>query len=86
MGRVGVDCSPNIPPLVQVTLQINEEVHEQNKALEQMQSGMGAGDDLMTSALKKMGVNFPVLTNPPSPLLFALIFSLLVWWPNSTKP
>jgi hypothetical protein len=45
---------------VQVTLQINEEVHEQNKGLEQMQSGMGAGDDLMTSALKKMGVTFPM--------------------------
>jgi hypothetical protein len=43
---------------MQVTLQINEEVHEQNKALEQMQTGMGAGDNLLASAVKKMGVEF----------------------------
>jgi hypothetical protein len=30
----------------QVTISINEEVHEQNKALEMMQSGMGATDNL----------------------------------------
>lgn len=44
---------------VQVTLQINEEVHEQNRALDQMQTGMGAGDDLLSASLKKMGVIAP---------------------------
>jgi hypothetical protein len=31
---------------LQVTISINEEVHEQNKAIEMMQSGMGATDSL----------------------------------------
>jgi len=41
---------------LQVTLQINEEVHEQNKALDQMHTGMGATDNLLASTLAKMGV------------------------------
>jgi hypothetical protein len=32
--------------LQQVTIAINEEAHAQNKALEMMQSGMGATDNL----------------------------------------
>ena len=32
--------------VLQVTISINEEAHEQNKALEMMQSGMGATDSL----------------------------------------
>jgi hypothetical protein len=35
-----------ISSLKQVTISINEEVHDQNKALEMMQSGMGSTDNL----------------------------------------
>eukprot|EP00802_Teleaulax_amphioxeia_P025307 Tamp_26142.p2 GENE.Tamp_26142~~Tamp_26142.p2 ORF type:complete len:112 (-),score=34.24 Tamp_26142:475-810(-) len=41
--------------LKSVTISINEEVHEQNKALEMMQSGMGATDNLLGSTLKRVG-------------------------------
>lgn len=43
--------------MLQVTVQINEEVHEQNRALEQMQMGMGAADNLLASTLGKIGVS-----------------------------
>jgi hypothetical protein len=56
--------------LLQITVQINEEVHEQNRALEQMQSGMGGADNLLTASLAKMAVSeipWPLPTTSNSP-------------------
>uniref|UniRef100_A0A6U4N492 t-SNARE coiled-coil homology domain-containing protein n=1 Tax=Hemiselmis andersenii TaxID=464988 RepID=A0A6U4N492_HEMAN len=47
-----------IAAMKNITVQINEEVNEQNRALEQMQSGMGATDNLLTSSVAKMATVF----------------------------
>mmetsp|Transcript_49166 Transcript_49166/g.76704 ORF Transcript_49166/g.76704 Transcript_49166/m.76704 type:complete len:119 (-) Transcript_49166:162-518(-) len=44
--------------LKSITVAINEEVHDQNKALEQMQTGMGNTDNLLSSTLNRLGVMY----------------------------
>jgi hypothetical protein len=41
---------------MQITIAIGDEVKEQNRALEHMQSGMGSTDNLLSSTLTKMKV------------------------------
>mmetsp|Transcript_22745 Transcript_22745/g.44176 ORF Transcript_22745/g.44176 Transcript_22745/m.44176 type:complete len:120 (-) Transcript_22745:485-844(-) len=43
-----------IAAMKNITVQLNEEVHEQNRALEQMQSGMGSTDNLLSASLARM--------------------------------
>mmetsp|Transcript_34298 Transcript_34298/g.77257 ORF Transcript_34298/g.77257 Transcript_34298/m.77257 type:complete len:120 (+) Transcript_34298:1-360(+) len=44
--------------LKNVTIAIKDEVNDQNRALDQMQTGMGSTDNLLSSTLNRMGVMF----------------------------